>query len=151
MNNKGFAITGIIYTLFVIFLLVLLSVLSNLNSFKRLITSSIESFEDSFEGEKVELQEEEISNINNAINGGEGFIVTYKGKYIFKLKIPNEETLANDSDYNEILCSSYLNKGNEIELINVHNVVFHSKDCNKRKDNAKEMNLVEIYSFEGDN
>ena len=94
MNNKGFAITGIIYTLFIIFLMVLLSVLSGLKSYQRLMSNSISGLENSFEGVKLE----DSSYEDNAIDGN-GF-VNYSGKYVF------------ESGSN--ICTTYLNKGMNI-------------------------------------
>ena len=78
MNNKGFAITGIIYTLFIIFLMVLLSVLSGLKSYQRLMSNSISGLENSFEGVKLK----DSSYEDNAIDGNG--VVNYSGKYVFE-------------------------------------------------------------------
>ena len=37
MNNKGFAITGILYTIFILFIMILLSILSGLNTRKNIL------------------------------------------------------------------------------------------------------------------
>lgn len=75
MNNKGFAITGIIYTLFILFLMILLSVLSGLRSYQRLMISSTSSLETSFEGTKLsELSLDVIDDEN---------VTKYAGKYVF--------------------------------------------------------------------
>ena len=94
MNNKGFAITGIIYTLFIIFLMVLLSVLSGLRSYQRLMINSIGGLENSFEGIKLKGSSYE----DNAI-GVDG-IVNYSGKYVF------------ESGGNK--CTTYLEKGTKL-------------------------------------
>lgn len=48
MNNKGFAITGILYTIFILFILTLFAVLTGLNTRERLMKKSIESLEYEF-------------------------------------------------------------------------------------------------------
>ena len=77
MGNKGFAITGIIYTLFILFLMILLTVLAGLSSYQRLMINSIISLEDSFEGEK--MSKLELDNINNSKKA------MYLGKYIYNM------------------------------------------------------------------
>jgi len=47
LNNKGFAISGILYTVFVIFLLILLYVLNGLNSKRKIMEKNIENLEKS--------------------------------------------------------------------------------------------------------
>ncbi len=49
LNNKGFAITGILYTLLVLFLITLISVLAELNTRKKIMEKSIETLEDKYE------------------------------------------------------------------------------------------------------
>lgn len=92
MNNKGFAITGIIYTLFVLFLMILLSVLSGLTSYQRLMINSTKTLEPSFEGTK-------ITNISDVVdNNG---VTKYSGKYVFK----NGNTM----------CTAYLETGTKLQ------------------------------------
>lgn len=43
LNNKGFAISGILYTVFVVFLLILLYILGALNSKRKILEKNIES------------------------------------------------------------------------------------------------------------
>ena len=43
MNNKGFAISGILYTIFVLFMLVLFSALGTLNSKRLLLEKNVEN------------------------------------------------------------------------------------------------------------
>ena len=98
MNNKGFAITGIIYTLFIIFLMVLLSVLSGLKSYQRLMTNSISGLESSFEGVKLSDTTYDIIADDGTLN--------YSGKYVFK----------SNSD----VCTTYLNKGINVNTSTIY-------------------------------
>ena len=105
INNKGFAITGIIYTLFIVFLLVLLSVLSGLSIYRNLMINSTESLEQSFEGIKIETGLEEIQAND---------IAPYFGKYIFQNSNTNTE------------CTVYLTKNQKIS-----EAVLTPETCNK--------------------
>lgn len=126
LGNKGFAISGILYTLFIIFLLVSISILGGLSSKKKLLEQSITSEQDSFVGKKVEETKiDEIKTKKTAI---------VKGKYIYILKI--DET-------NVQKCSAYLKKGTVLDT-NVIN--FIPSICNDY--NSSELNLSEVYSFE---
>lgn len=122
MNNKGFAITGIIYTLFILFLTIVLSVLSGLSISQKLKTNSIENLEDSFEGISVDITEAKTNGY-----------ATHNGKYIFK---------GDDGTNSTFTCSTYLRKGMSLDL---EELTFTNKDCN---NHSSPMELVEIYSFE---
>ena len=125
MNNKGFAITGIIYTLLILFLMILLAVLSLMRSYNRLMINSTSSFETSFKGE-------EITDITTIKETG---ITPYMGKYIFNVT---------DNDNNIIECSSYLDKG-----INIYNddITLSPSICNTYINSIE---LIKVYSFEGE-
>lgn len=140
MNNKGFAITGIIYTLFVLFLMILLSVLSGLSASQRMIISSVENLDKDLSGTKIE----DTTEINQINDDG---ITTYFGKYIF--------TITTNSS---VKCSAYLEKN--VDFKNA-DITFSPKDCDdyvKTIDwwsstsgcsNANGcIKLIEIYNFE---
>lgn len=128
MNNKGFAITGIIYTLFILFLMILLTVLAGLSSYQRLMVNSTRSLENSFEGEKISLAD--------AINGDNK--TNYLGKYVFELD-------------NGLECSAYLNKDTEFsgyitaKSFSESVAKLSPSDCN---DYDLNMELINVYSFE---
>lgn len=126
MNNKGFAITGIIYTLFLLFLTILLSVLSVLNRYQTLMVNSTKDIEVSYEGIYI--------NKNNLIKDLE--ITEDKGKYIFDVEL-TDGTIINN-------CYSYLDKG--INL-NIDNINMSPSKCN---NNIKNKKLTSIYIFEGE-
>lgn len=127
MNNKGFAITGIIYTLFILFLMILLSVLSGLSTFQRLMINSTETLESSFNGKRISLTE--LETIKNS------GIAPYYGKYIFTVTGPSNELFE---------CSTYLTKGTNLTS---ETITLSPTDCN---DYSISMDLIEIYSFEGE-
>jgi hypothetical protein len=118
MNNKGFAITGIIYTLFVIFLMTLLSILAMSSSFQKLLINSNSSLEKSFEGKEIQgTNFETIKNEEKAL---------YKGKYVFKKEGNN--------------CITYLSKNAEFT-----DAIFTPSDCGSY---TNEFELTKVYSFE---
>lgn len=93
MNNKGFAIIGILYTILILFLMIMLSVLAGLNTRKNFMEKSISSFQDDYLGD--EISQSYVLSAN-----------TYKktpvtGKYVF----------SNDSSK----CYAYLKAGTSFE------------------------------------
>lgn len=122
MNNKGFAITGILYTLFILFLLILASVLAGLHSQKTMLEQSIYSLEKSYTGKQ--LTATEIATIRS--NG----IATVNGKYIFQIEGIDTQ------------CTSYLTKGTNLTE---QSITFVTKDCN---DYTGTMILTNVFDFE---
>ena len=102
LNNKGFAITGILYTLLVLFLMTLISVLAELNIRKKIMEKSIETLEDKYEfiscGHTTEEKE-----------------APETGKYIFKRSSPN------------ITCYAYIAKGTTLKSTDIQ---YTTSDCN---------------------
>lgn len=128
LNNKGFAITGILYTLFILFLLILVSVLGGLSTKKNMLEQSVVSQEDSFIG--TSLNAEQI----NAVIDIENATVTVTGKYIFNAK---EEVTGK-----EITCTTYLKKGTKL-----NDITYIPNDCNEYKEKLI-FTLNAVYSFE---
>ena len=95
MNNKGFAITGILYTIFILFIMVLLSILAGLNTRKDLLEKSIMSFEDDYKA-SVENEIDDISGYTDTA------LVT--GKYVFHFNLGSN-----------IKCTKYLKKGDSLD------------------------------------
>ncbi len=135
LNSKGFAITGILYTLFILFLLVLLSSLGGLQTKRTLLERSIIGLEDIFAGDNS--KSDELVNQTNLEK-----IAPVDGKYIFHINTSNEEAT----------CTSYLKKGDSID----RNIHFIPKDCNdytydfsfNNPSSGNIMTLREIYNFE---
>lgn len=121
MNNKGFAITGILYTLFVLFLLILISCLNGLSSKNNLLQKAIENLDDSFVGYKI--SDDEIAGISD----WKKISAPYTGKYVFSSENGKE-------------CYSYLNKGT-----NMNSIVFTDTECQNQKDSLE---IKSIYNFE---
>lgn len=139
MNNKGFAITGILYTLFILFLLILISILSGLSIKKNILSHSINSLENSYLGKEIT-----ITNRNNA---------QVDGKYVYILKYTNAENGGTETTHT---CTTYLKKGTDMTIKS--NMTFTPKDCNNYEFTVntsngnledKKITLVKIYSFEG--
>lgn len=124
MNNKGFAITSILYILFIVFLLILVSVLSGLSSKKNMSEKNLEKLETSFSG--IELNNTEIEEAKSS------GIAPETGKYIFTI---------NSTD---IQCTTYLTKGTNWKE---ERVTYIPRDCN---DYEIDMTLTKIYSFENE-
>lgn len=121
LNNKGFAITGILYTLFILFLLILVSILGGLSSKKNMLEQSIISQENSFIGTKIEPAEKALKdNIT---------IVT--GKYVFSI-----------SGVENTKCTAYLKRGINIKK---EKITYIPGNCNEYEQT---MILEEVYSFE---
>lgn len=103
LNNKGFAITGILYTLLVLFSLILVSVLAGLSSRLRIMEKSIESLEDDY---KLETAVEDNTITKAPIDG----------KYVF-----SNGTLE---------CYTYLEKESSLDAANL---IFFDSTCNDKK------------------
>lgn len=131
MNNKGFAITGILYTIFILFIMTLLAILSGLNTRLKLMEKSVMSFQDDY-SQKNNLvttsNDNDISFRTNAL---------YTGKYIFKV--------INSEQNNDKFCILYIRRGANIKdnsnFINNDNF-----DCREYLNNGK-LSLVALYKF----
>lgn len=87
LNNKGFAITGILYTVFILFLMILLSVLGGLNAKRKLLEKNIENLKESLEETCKDTSQQAI-----------GYTTQYQGKYTIKVGNNEYETyLARDT------------------------------------------------------
>ena len=75
MNNKGFAIIGILYTILILFLMIMVSVLAGLNTRKNFMEKSIESFQDDYLGSDVYSEYENQQLVSAPVTG----------KYIFQI------------------------------------------------------------------
>lgn len=117
MNNKGFAITGILYTLLILFLLILVSFLSAMAYRNNFLQKSIESFDDSFVG-----YEEDDDIVDNDV-------ARYTGKYQFTIS--------------DMLCYSYLKKGS---MIDINTIIFTTNDCNNISDKSN-YSIDSVYVF----
>lgn len=133
LNNKGFAITGILYTLFVMFLLLMLSVLSGLSSKKNLLEKVTNDYEDTYLGTPIE----EPNKITAIIESGEAIVT---GKYIFEFETPLVES--GTEEKTKVQCSTYLKKGTSLTD---SEIIYTPEDCNNYD---VERNLIKVYSFE---
>lgn len=125
MNNKGFAIIGILYTILILFLMIMLSVLAGLNTRKNFMEKSISSFQDDYLGSDV------IDNYNSDYNSDNLISAPVTGKYVFQQV---------DS---EISCYAYLKVGTVFSSVNLkcsdgNNINWHNG-----------MELLSIYEFKG--
>lgn len=122
LNNKGFAITGILYTLFVLFALILVSVLAGLSSKLKILEKSVDSFADDYE----------VATANyDILAGGEvPSIALEDGEYIYSNG--NRE------------CYVYLKSGSTLEP---NDLTFVTASCNDIKSS---LSLKGYYSFKKD-
>ena len=125
LNNKGFAITGILYTLFILFLLILVSVLGGISLKRNMLQQSIIGQEDSFTGEPLTRDEIQVI-IDDPLK-----IAPISGKYIFSI------------DGLETKCFAYLKEG--ISLNN-ESIIYTPSICNDNYNQT--MTLEEVYKFE---
>ena len=129
LNNKGFAITGILYTLLVLFLLILVFILAGLSSKRTLLMKTLNTFEEKYAGnEKIICETEESGKCGRAVKNYQTLVA---GKYIFK------------SSDGTITCSAYLKEG--VNIQNTSEITYTTKDCGEYNLNHK---LVEVYIFE---
>lgn len=133
MNNKGFAITGVLYTIMILFLLILLSILAGLSSRNNLLKKSVESLESNFVGKEIK----EFTITENK--------APFTGKYVFRVTGGPEDTE----------CYSFINKDSELKVsttdgeTDVTNITFVTNDCNTKKNNSLyKFYLTKIYSFD---
>lgn len=120
MNNKGFAIIGILYTILILFLMIMLSVLAGLNTRKNFMEKSISSFQDDYLGSDV-----------SGIYSGSLISAPVTGKYVFQ---PVDS---------EISCYAYLKVGTVFSNVNLK--CSNGNNINWRND----MGLLSIYEFKG--
>ena len=133
LNNKGFAITGILYTLFILFLLILVSVLGALSARKNMLEASTGKLEESYLGS-------DSGSADNILLFKNNKRTPVTGRYEFNF-------FNAGSSYT---CYAYLKSGIAYtELKNdVRNFVFTTVDCNDYKDKMYDVELVEVISFE---
>lgn len=103
LNNKGFAITGILYTLLVLFMLTLISILAGLNTRKRIMDKSVETLENKYK----------YYNCGNTATSNDA---PETGKYIYKSS--------------NLTCYAYLSKGT---TTNPNNIQYTTTECNNNK------------------
>ena len=118
MNNKGFAITGILYTIFILFIMVLLSILAGLSSRRSLLEKSMMSLEDDYK-----ITDANMNNIT-------GTRAPFTGKYIYK------------RNNNDTECTTYLKEG--VSLAS-NSVTFIESNCNLI--NKNELVVATGYKF----
>lgn len=77
LNNKGFAITSILYTVFILFLMILLSVLKGLNIKREMSEKNIDDLKES-------LEETCYENTGSSTVSGSDQVL-WQGKYVIKI------------------------------------------------------------------
>lgn len=103
LDRKGFAITGILYTIFILFLLVMAAVLASLQSRKNILEKSFLRLEDSFSCIQVSSDEGNNDSLFEQIKKNKRALVT--GKYTFKLV----------DEMEDVTCIAYLKNGDTFE------------------------------------
>ena len=131
LNNRGFAITGILYTIFVLFSLVLVSILAGLSSKKTFQEKSIESLEKGYIFD--EIASDEITSTDSLKSG----------KYHFLF------TITKDGVNEEIDCYSYLSSFSLSETD--RDIEYTTYTCNKLKKLSNiTVDFVGYYPFNYD-
>lgn len=118
LNNKGFAISAILYALLILFTLTLVSLVTGLNSRNRILEKSIETIERKYNWD-CKYKDDPVDPAPSIENIS---IIQHRGKYIFK-----------DTNGNE--CYTYLREGTRI--INLDNIEFTTTECNNNKNNLE--------------
>ena len=155
MNNKGFAITGILYTIFVLFMITIFTSLVIVNFKKQTLSKTVEKLDSDYDLILVSKIDgtEENGNLLKENNGyirsedGTAYLAQYDGKYVFQLNQENIGTL---------ICTTYLKKGDLIPTsANNSAITFVPNDCianyniligSTTTTNGK-MFLKEVYKF----
>lgn len=151
MNNKGFAITGILYTIFALFILLIFAALTNLSFKRQVLATSVAKMEE-------ELAMEEIDDINSTYD--ENRMAMYDGKYVFEFNYQLLDQTSGTFKTHTIDCVAYLKKGETIEPEGGENFPMIPKDCSEYPSNIilslsndvivpdrENMTLKEVYKF----
>lgn len=92
LNTKGFAITGILYSILILFLMILISLLSvltarinRLDDLTAQINDVVENNEEKIINSINNSTPDNDRNINNPFQANQYFITNYRGKYEFKI------------------------------------------------------------------
>lgn len=134
MNNKGFAISGILYTLFVLFLVILVLALDGLKTRNNYLEKSItvSGLNEVYIGKWLEFYSTDYET---------SLEFPYTGKYSFSVTLDDGST---------VNCYSYLTKGavisNEDGTINYDNIKYTTSTCNDIADKSGFI-LKGVYQF----
>ncbi len=110
LNNRGFAISAILYTLLILFTLTLISLIAGLNSRNKMLEKSIESIERKYNWDCIdEAKDNNLPNLQ---------VAEKRGKYIFK---------GTNEEGNTIKCITYINKS---EILNPDKLTYTTSNCN---------------------
>lgn len=80
LNNRGFAITAVLYGLLILFLLLFLGMIRILNTERK----RMEKISDEIDKSIVNMEKIDI-NSGNVISEGGIYVTPYRGKYVFKI------------------------------------------------------------------
>lgn len=80
LNNRGFAITAVLYGLLILFLLLFLGMIRILNTERK----RMEKISDEIDKSIVNMEKIDI-NSGNEISEGGIYVTPYRGKYVFKI------------------------------------------------------------------
>lgn len=80
LNNRGFAITAVLYGLLILFLLLFLGMIRILNTERK----RMEKISDEIDKSIVNMKKIDI-NSGNEISEGGIYVTPYRGKYVFKI------------------------------------------------------------------
>ena len=122
LGNNGFAITGILYTIFILFLMILLSVLGGLNTKRQLLEKNIEDINNKIE-QKCESKDISLSN---------NIVTTVTGMYVIKVNVYQFTT--------------YISKGKQLTNKYLQNLTYLEDNNNAKNTNFTNGSIVEICS-----
>ena len=133
LNNKGFAISVVLYSVLILFMLILVSYLTILSGMKKFNAKTLSSIN--------EVMKEEVIEIDKILNDKEYYLTTIRGNYLIELGNKN--------------CYIYLSKN--VVLVNKDNVLYINNElinsnnyiCNNMSDSNNIDNSIKIVSVYG--
>lgn len=123
LNNRGFAITAVLYGLLILFLMLLLGTLRILNTERK----RMEKISDTIDNSIVKM---DYFGINNeSISAGGIYVAPYRGKYIITVNDNNTEyymylpiySIVSIDNNNKIVVTSGTNESN-VDIASVSNI-----------------------------
>lgn len=160
LNNKGFAITGILYTILVLFLLLLTSLLLMLTTrINRLIKLTDDINKEVENNNIISIgkydSDSNQNKMSNPIDGNKYFITSYRGKYEFKINnsfnkcysyLPENTLLVITNGILKYKLPSIDENGNYVidtsDLNNLNDLIVF--DCNN--ENVTQVEFMQVYT-----
>ena len=135
MNNKGFAITSIIYGLMLLFVVIVTSFLSILVGKNRRFDELVEGVYDSLEYETIEVT---INETKNDFKENENTTYVTKKRALYNFKINNKECLVYLPRSVILITGAYKEPGND-DIKNKLYYYYQKDNSEETKNEAKDL------------